>query len=64
LLALPQDFEVSTSAFAFDPSELVRLYWIGYQMAAGGEQNWRHTPPDTLPGEYNPPRVGLHFIAP
>jgi hypothetical protein len=63
LLALPQDFKVSTSAFAFDPAELQRLYWVGYQMTARGAQ-WRTAPPDTLPGEASPPRTGTQFIVP
>ncbi len=63
LIALPQDFHVSASAFAFDPEELVRLYWIGYQMTAGGA-DWRTVPPDTLPGEATPPRTGTRFSSP
>ena len=63
LLALPQDFKVSSSAFAFDPAELQRLYWVGYQMTARGAQ-WRPAPPDTLPGEASPPRTGTQFIVP
>ena len=63
LLALPQDFQVTPSAFAFDPEELVRLYMIGYQMVTGGGEGvWRTTPPDTLPHEVTPPRTGLEFI--
>jgi len=64
LLALPQEFPVTPSAFAFDPEELVRLYNIGYQMVAGGQDHWRTTPPDTLQHEVTPPRTGLEFIAP
>jgi predicted acylesterase/phospholipase RssA/predicted small lipoprotein YifL len=65
LLALPQDFPVTTSAFAFDPEELVRLYQKGYEMiTTGGEAVWRTTPPDTLPHEVTPPRTGLEFITP
>ncbi|HSQ56306.1 MAG TPA: patatin-like phospholipase family protein [Gemmata sp.] len=63
LIALPQDFKVSSSAFAFDPAELERLYWVGYQMTANGGQ-WRNAPPDTLPGEATPPRTGTQFISP
>jgi hypothetical protein len=63
MLALAQDFKVSTSAFAFDPEELVRLYWVGYQMTAHDPQ-WRTAPPDTLPGEATPPRTGTQFIVP
>jgi hypothetical protein len=63
MLALAQDFKVSTSAFAFDPAELQRLYWVGYQMTARGAQ-WRTVPPDTLPGEATPPRTGTQFIVP
>lgn len=64
LVALPTDFEVTTSAFAFNPEELVRLYQKGYEMAGAGEAMWRTTPPDTLPGEITPPRTGLQFIVP
>ena len=64
LVALPIDFEVTTSAFAFNPEELVRLYQKGYEMAGAGEAMWRTTPPDTLPGEITPPRTGLQFIVP
>lgn len=64
LVYLPQDFEVTTSAFAFDPDELVRLYQKGYEMAGMGEAMWRTTPPDTLPHEVTPPRTGLQFITP
>jgi hypothetical protein len=63
LIALPQDFKVTASAFAFDPEELVRLYWVGYQMTTGGAQ-WRTAPPDTLPGEATPPRTGTSFVWP
>ena len=38
LVALPIDFEVTTSAFAFNPEELVRLYQKGYEMAARGRR--------------------------
>jgi patatin-like phospholipase len=64
LLALPQDFQVTTSAFAFDPEELVRLYHMGYQMITSSPDPWRTLPPDTLPHEVTPPRTGLEFIAP
>jgi hypothetical protein len=60
LLALPDDFHTSASAFAFDPSELAKLYWVGYQMVVGHAE-WRTTPPDTLPGEAMPPRIGTQF---
>jgi hypothetical protein len=62
LLALPQEFPVTPSAFAFDPAELVRLYDVGFQMVADGQDRWRRTPPDTLPNEITPPRTGLEFI--
>ncbi|MCE9563172.1 MAG: patatin-like phospholipase family protein [Planctomycetes bacterium] len=61
LLALPNDFKGAASSFAFDPAELEKLYWIGYQLTAG-KAEWRHAPPDTLPGEASPPRTGLEFI--
>ncbi|MCS7022449.1 MAG: patatin-like phospholipase family protein [Gemmataceae bacterium] len=61
LIALPQDFPAETSSFAFDPEELQRMFWLGYQMAASG-QEWRSVPPDTLPGEATPPRTGLQFV--
>jgi hypothetical protein len=61
LLALPDDFRGLPSSFAFDPRELSRLYWIGYQMTVGGAE-WRHAPPDTLPGEAMPPRTGTDFF--
>ncbi|VTT99913.1 patatin-like phospholipase family protein : Uncharacterized protein OS=Yersinia similis GN=BF17_21090 PE=4 SV=1: Patatin [Gemmataceae bacterium] len=60
LMALPNDFVGSTSSFAFDPAELERLYWIGYQQTSG-KAEWRHAPPDTLPGEATPARTGLQF---
>lgn len=63
-LALPPDFNAETSSFAFNPEEQTRMYWIGYQMAAGGEPSWRTAPPDTLPGEASPPRVGFRFVTP
>jgi hypothetical protein len=63
LIALPPDFKVTASAFAFDQEELVRLYWIGYQMTTGGSP-WRTTPPDTAPGEVSPPRTGTRFTSP
>jgi hypothetical protein len=63
-LALPQDFCAETSSFAFDPEEMKRMYWVGYHMAAVGEKGWRTTPPDTLPHEITPPRVGLQFVTP
>lgn len=67
LIALPQDFKVSSSAFSFDPQELVRLYWVGYQMtvgAGGASDQWRAVPPDTLPGEATPARTGTQFTSP
>ncbi|MEJ5275100.1 MAG: patatin-like phospholipase family protein [Thermogemmata sp.] len=63
LIALPQDFPAETSSFAFDPEELQRMFWLGYQMAASG-QDWRSVPPDTLPGEASPPRTGFQFVTP
>jgi hypothetical protein len=64
LLALPGDFPAETSSFAFNPEELLRMYWVGYQMAAGGEPAWRTLPPDIMPGETSPPRVGFRFVTP
>ena len=64
LLALPLEFPVTPSAFAFDPEELVRLYDIGFQMVADGQDRWRKTPPDTSPHEITPPRTGLQFVVP
>jgi len=61
LLALPDDFRGAASSFAFDPKELSKLYWIGYQLTAG-KAEWRHAPPDTLPGEARIPRTGLEFF--
>lgn len=63
LLALPDDFRGAASSFAFDPAELSKLYWIGYQLTAGHAE-WRHVPPDTLPGEARIPRTGLEFTVP
>ena len=62
LMVMPQDFHGETSSAAFDPAELKRMYWLGYQMAAGGGDVWLTTPPDTLPDEVTPPRIGLEFI--
>jgi hypothetical protein len=64
LMVLPQDFHAETSSAAFNPEELKRMYWLGYQMANSGGEVWQTTPPDTLPGEANPPRSGLQFLAP
>jgi hypothetical protein len=63
LMVMPQDFHGETSSAAFDPAELTRMYWLGYQMAAGAGE-WLTTPPDTLPGEADPPRTGLEFLTP
>jgi hypothetical protein len=63
LIALPQDFPAQTSSFAFEPQELQRMFWLGYQMAVSG-QEWRSVPPDTLPGEATPPRTGFQFVTP
>lgn len=63
LIALPQDFPAETSSFAFEPEELQRMFWLGYQMAVSG-QEWRSVPPDTLPGEATPPRTGFQFVTP
>lgn len=63
LMVMPQDFHGETSSAAFDPAELTRMFWLGYQMAAGSGQ-WLTTPPDTLPGEADPPRTGLQFLTP
>ncbi len=64
LIALPADFQVTASAFTFDPQELVRLYWVGYQLTAGSGGEWRTAPPDTLQGEAMPPRTGTQFTLP
>ncbi len=64
LLALPVDFNAETSAFAFNLEELNRMYWVGYQMGAAGANEWRTTPPDTLPNEATSPRTGFQFITP
>lgn len=64
LLSLPPDFNAATSSFAFDPSEQMRMYWAGYDMASQGERAWRTAPPDTLPGEPSPPRIGFRFNRP
>jgi hypothetical protein len=64
LLVLPQDFHAETSSAAFNPEELKRLYWLGYQMGESGGDVWQKTPPDTLFGEANPPRTGLQFQTP
>lgn len=61
LLVLPPDFHGETSSAAFDPAELTRMYWRGYQLAASGIEVWLTAPPDTLPGEASPPRTGLQF---
>ncbi|HEV3440593.1 MAG TPA: hypothetical protein VG122_24775, partial [Gemmata sp.] len=63
LMVMPQDFHGETSSAAFDPAELTRMFWLGYQMAAGAGE-WLTTPPDTLPGEASPPRTGLEFLTP
>jgi hypothetical protein len=63
-LALPPDFNAETSSFAFNPEEQERMYWVGFKMAAGGEAMWRTAPPDTLPGEASPPRIGFRFVTP
>jgi hypothetical protein len=63
LLFLPPEFRAETSSAAFDPEELTRMYWLGYQLAAG-KGEWHTTPPDTLPGEENPPRTGVQFLTP
>ena len=62
MLALPDDFTGHTSSMVFDPAESRRMFWIGYQMAAGDA--WETRPPDTAPGEVPPPRAGLDFVAP
>ena len=62
MLALPDDFNGHTSSMVFDPAESHRMFWIGYQMAAGDA--WETRPPDTAPGEVPPPRAGLDFVAP
>ena len=62
LLALPPDFNGHSSSLVFDPAESNRMYWIGYQLAAGGA--WQTQPPDGTPGEVPPPRTGLDFVAP
>jgi hypothetical protein len=62
LLALPEDFKGHASSMSFDSKESHRLYWVGYQMAAGG--TWETQPPDTLPDEVPPPRAGFDFVAP
>jgi Patatin-like phospholipase len=64
LLSLPEDFRGTASSFSFESEELSRLYWIGYQMTVSNGGDWRTTPPDTLPGEATPPRIGTHFTYP
>jgi hypothetical protein len=60
MIALPNDFNGHTSSMVFDPVESHRMYWIGYQMATGG--NWQTQPPDSAPGELSPPRTGVEFV--
>lgn len=60
LLAIPEDFECRTNSMVFDPEESLRLYLVGYQMAAGDA--WETRPPDTAPGELPPPRTGVEFV--
>ena len=64
LLALPLEFPVTPSAFAFDPEELVRMYWVGYQMAAAVRTAGAKPRPTRCPRETTPPRTGLQFVAP
>ncbi len=59
MLALPEDFKGQASSLSFDTKEAQRMYWIGYQLAAGG--SWETRPPDTTPGETSPPRAGFDF---
>lgn len=59
LIALPDDFQGRSSSMVFDPEESQRMYLVGYQMGAGGA--WDALPPDTAPGQTNPPRAGLEF---
>ncbi|MDY3561013.1 patatin-like phospholipase family protein [Gemmata sp. JC673] len=59
LIALPDNFEGRSSSMVFDPEESKRMYMVGYQMGAGGA--WELLPPDTAPGQTNPPRAGLEF---
>lgn len=63
LIALPQDFPVTPGSFAFDPEESQRMFWFGYQMAVRGGE-WRPVPPETLPGEASPPRIGFQYFTP
>jgi hypothetical protein len=64
LLALPQEFHAETSSAAFDPQELKRMYWEGYNLAMQGGEVWAATPPDTLPHEATPARTGFDFVTP
>jgi hypothetical protein len=60
MLALPKDFECRTNSMAFDHKESLRMYLVGYQLAAG--DMWAAQPPDTAPGEVDPPRAGVEFV--
>jgi predicted acylesterase/phospholipase RssA len=63
LAALPEDFNISGAAMAFDPDDMKRLYEAGYA-AAAADRAWRGTPPGAEPQEQIRPRGGVQFFAP
>jgi len=63
LASVPEDFRTSGEAMGFDPTEMRRLYDVGYAAATGG-QVWRDTPPGAEPQEQTKPRGGTQFLAP
>jgi hypothetical protein len=63
LTAIPQELLIPTNSLEFDPTQMRRLYEVGYRLASTG-QAWRSTPPGLEESEQTVPRAGTEFIGP
>ncbi len=62
LIATPAWVNVTTGSMSFDPDEQRKLFDIGRRQGFNGDE-WRNTPPGSLPDEVIVPRAGLEFVA-
>lgn len=60
LTAAPDEFREESESMSFDPHVIHDLFDLGYRSAAAGA-GWRSLPPSLSPGNYLPPRGGVHF---
>jgi hypothetical protein len=61
--AVPQEMKLPTSAFSFEPPEMVKIYNAGLG-AIARDDLWRTNPPGTTGDEVVLPRAGFRFTTP